>query len=122
MASVNAVMCSKTRHARAPSNTAAGNGKRIREPACVHRTAGAFAGHDDLRARRLDADHGCCTHRHPEPGELPLAGADVEETCDPGEVLAHERDDLLFVLRVGAVGEAVLPPLGVRVPGADIGH
>ena len=45
------------------------------------------------------------------------------------EALSRERQDLLFVLRVDAVGEAVLPPARVSLPeirrrgfGPVIGH
>jgi hypothetical protein len=51
-----------------------------------------------------------------EPGDLALAGADVEHRCGAGEVRGGQREDLLLVLGVGALGEPVLPPAGVGLP------
>ena len=41
-----------------------------------------------------------------EPGHLALAAADVEHAGGAGEALGGQREDLLLVLGVGAVGEA----------------
>ena len=55
-----------------------------------------------------------------EPGDLALAGAHVEDAVVAGQQVGGDGQDLLLVLRVGAVGEAVLPPAGVRFPEVDV--
>ena len=51
-----------------------------------------------------------------DAGYLPLTGADIEDAVGAPQPLRGQREDLLLVLRVGAVGEAVLPPVGVLFP------
>ena len=82
----------------------------------VTRTAAAL-GRDAAAARASDR------RRRPsapsfdrEPGDLALTGADVDHALRAGEALGREREDLLLVLGVDAVGEAVLPPAGVLLP------
>ena len=55
---------------------------------------------------------------------MTLTGPDVEHAPGAGEALGREREDLLLVLRVRAVGEAVLPPLRVLFPQVigSVGH
>ncbi len=73
----------------------------------------------ELRARRVDAGHAANAGqagRHSR--ELALAAADVEDGGRRrfGEEIDQERDDLLPVLGVGPLGEALLPPGGVDLP------
>ena len=61
---------------------------------------------DRASRRRPTASRATCPS--PQPTSSTRARA--------GEVLGGQRQDLLLVLRVGAVGEPVLPPAGVRPP------
>ena len=51
-----------------------------------------------------------------QPADLAVAAADVEHRLEAGQLVRRERQDLLLVLGVGAVGEAVDPPVGVLLP------
>jgi hypothetical protein len=84
-------MCSNTRHATTASNEPSANGSA---------SAPALPGG--------------------EPGDLALAGADVEDAVVPGQQVRRDGQDLLLVLRVRPVGEALLPPAGVRFPQVDV--
>jgi hypothetical protein len=48
--------------------------------------------------------------------DLTVAAADVEHVGDPASSAGRQRQDLLLVLGVGAGGEPVDPPVGVRLP------
>ena len=71
----------------------------------------------ELARRRVDAHDRDAVSGHP-PRHLPLAAADVEGEPRRGEVPVDEREDLLLVLGVDAVGEVALPPAGVGLPRA----
>ena len=57
-----------------------------------------------------------------EPADLPVAASDVEHPPRAGELRRGERQDLLLVLRVGALGEPLDPPGGVGLPQALVAH
>ena len=86
-------------------------GTRTRVP----RPAAALRRPCDLRTAGVEADH-----VDAGGGELPrhlaFAAPDVEHPTRAAQVLHHERDDLLLVLDVGAVGVLPLPPRRARVP------
>ena len=81
----------------------------------VHRAAGSVASDVHLGPGRVEADHEQ-TRRRGDPGHLALAAADVEHRSPRRQVLGDERQDLLGVLGVGAVGELVLPPVRMGLP------
>ena len=51
-----------------------------------------------------------------EARDLALAAADVEHPVTTGQLGDRQRQDLLDVFRVGALGEPALPPVGVLLP------
>ena len=55
-------------------------------------------------------------------GDLAFTRADVEDACGSGQALLRERKNLLFVFRVGPVGESFLPPARVAFPQVVVGH
>ena len=69
-----------------------------------------------LRPRRIDADDPE-PGRGRDPGDLSLTRSHVEHRSHRRKVLRDQRDDLFGVLRVDTLGELVLPPLGVGLPG-----
>ena len=79
-----------------------------RRPRCRATVSCAIVGIDADDERRAVA-------RRPAR-DLAFTGADVEDARRAREALPRERQDLLLVLGVGAVGEAVLPPAGVAFP------
>ncbi len=85
-------------------------------PARVGDASGAFLRDPELSPRRIGADRERRAELHREPRDLPFPGTDVEDALRSCEALRGQRQDLLFVLGVSAVGEAVLPPLGVPFP------
>ncbi len=95
---------------------AVGKGQRIGVAAGVLHVAPAFVCGRELPDRRVDPDYPGGTVARHQACDLPFAGTDVEHPLRTGEHLPRQRQDLLFVLRVGAVGEALLPPAGVALP------
>src|SRR5205823_14360065 len=92
--------------------------QRRRAPAHVDGPAGASDRDLQLRPRRLDADDARVWSRHAsEASNLSLAGADVEHLLCSREMVRRERQDLFGIFGVGALGERVLPPAGVQLPG-----
>ena len=59
-----------------------------------------------------------------EACDLALTGADIDHPLRAFEALGREREDLLLVLGIDAVGEPVLPPPGVLLPrvAIDVGR
>ncbi len=90
--------------------------QRRRARAPVHRSPAPLGRDDDLGVGRVDADDERRAGTDCEPRDLALPASDVEHPSRAGEVGRCEREDLLGVLRVGAVGEAVLPPASVDLP------
>ena len=92
-----------------------GERERGRFRSGVVRSPAAFVSHPDLVPRRIDADHpraGSSEH----PADLPVTAPEVEDPIESCEFGAGERQDLLDVLRIGALGEALDPPVGVYLP------
>ncbi len=115
-----AAMCSKTKHTTTASNAADGNGK-----------ASAFARAYPIGPPRSRAARSCASvgstpttseapSRASESSDLSLPGTDVEHPPRTRETLTRQRKDLLLVLRVGAVGEALLPPTRIAFPQARV--
>ena len=71
-----------------------------------------------LVPRRVEPDDPGGTAGDGQTGHLTLAGPDVEHPVTAGEVLSGHGQDLLAVLGVSALGEALLPPLAVGRAGA----
>ena len=100
-------MCSNTRQTTTASNAPSRNGKRVGVRARVRR-----------HRRRARARPRSCAivgstpttsgapSRADEPRDLALTRPDVEHALRAGQALLREREDLLLVLGVGAVGEA----------------
>ena len=80
-----------------------------------HRSPATLMGHPDLIPRRIDARHPR-SRRSKQPTDLTVAAAEVEHPIEPVEFSGRQRQDLLDVLGVGSLGEAVDPPVGVRLP------
>jgi hypothetical protein len=93
-----------------------GERKLLRARPQIVRPARALRGDLDLRARRVDAHHELRTELRREARDLAFAGTDIDDPRRTFETLGRERKDLLLVLRIRAVGEAVLPPLRVALP------
>ncbi len=109
-------MCSKTRHTTTASNDGVGERERVGVgPGVVDRTA-PFVRSAQLRGSRVDAHDEPGAVACDQPRDLSLTGAHIEHPLRAGQALAGERQDLLFVLRVGAVGESLLPPTRVALP------
>jgi hypothetical protein len=108
-------MCSNTRQA-----TTASNERRERERSRsggghVHRSPAALVGDTDLVPGRIDADHRLPPSSQ-HPADLAVAAPDVEHAIESRQLGARQRQDLLDVLRIGALGEPVDPPVGVVLP------
>ena len=117
----NGSRCSITRHITTASKAPSGSGGGRRRPG---RKSGPPAAARALRRsaprsgrRRRASPPAAATRR----GDLAFAAADVEHPPRAGEVAFDQREDLLLVLGVGAVGELPLPPAGVLLP-QRIGH
>ena len=95
---------------------AVGERQRVGPRLGVGRTAAPLPRHPDLVPRRVDADDHVGTDRPGQPRHLTLAAAHVEHVAGPDQVLGREGQDLLVVLRIGALGEAGDPPVGVGLP------
>lgn len=108
--------------------TRGGEGQVLGEGSHIARATTAFGRDLELGAGRVDTrDVGAESRR--EAGDLSLTGPDVDDTLRAVEAFGREGQDLLFVLRVDTVGEAVLPPARVLLPefrrrgfGPVIGH
>ena len=70
----------------------------------------------ELRHRRIDAEDRTRACPRQSARDLALTGADVEHATEAAQISLDDRQDLFLVLRVGALGELVLPPLGVDLP------
>src|SRR5262249_21464668 len=81
----------------------------------VPRAAAAHPSRRHLRRRRVDT-HDLGAESGDAPGDLPLPAPEVEDPRRAGEVLVDQRQELLLVLGIGAVGELLLPPAGVPFP------
>ena len=78
---------------------------------------------DELRPRRVSANDELRTEFTRRPATTDLRPRRCRGgRSHAGEALGHKRDDLFLVLRVGAVGETVLPPLARPLPelGIDV--
>ena len=122
IASSTSRMCSNTRQATTASKLAVGERQR-RSLAAGETTRRPAA------AATLDAFHvgsmpttSSAPTAAGEPADLPVAAADVEHAPRAGQLRRRERQDLLLVLRVGALGEALDPPAGVRLPQVPSAH
>ena len=106
-------MCSNTKHATTASKLAFANGScaaaaraKVAPPrSCATLTQFHVIDTDDVGAepRRQTAD-------------LSIAATDIEHTRGPGQLLSCERKDLFLILGVRAIGEAIDPPVCVRLP------
>lgn len=81
----------------------------------VRRSPAALARDADLVPGRVDA-HNVGARGGEEPTDLSITAADVEYTAEARQLLERHRQNLLDVLRVSALGEAVDPPLGMGFP------
>ena len=63
----------------------------------------------------VEADYGPDVASDPAC-DLTLSGPDVEDPIEAVQQLTSEREDLLLILRVDALGEAAVPPIRVRFP------
>ena len=116
MAGSNGSMCSSTRHTTTASNAAERNGRRRGRRPGVGGARRARPGPRRSGPRVGSMPDHLGAERGDPAGELALTAADVEHPPRPGEVRVDEREDLLLVLGVGAVGEVLLPPPGVSFP------
>ena len=82
---------------------------------CEHRSPTVFVRHRDLVPRRIDTDH-TGPFGGEQPTDLAVTAAEVEDAIRAIELGGGQRQDLLDVLRVGALGESLDPPVGVRLP------
>ena len=110
--------CARTRGRRPPRRTlASANGQRGRAGPGVGRSPAARGARPrpaprsgrrrrPRRRRRPAASRATCPRRMPTSSTRPR----------PGQGVGRQREDLLLVLGVGAVGEPVLPPAGVGLP------
>ncbi len=108
-------MCSKTRHATTASNDPSGERQRRSPGSSVGRSPAALVGHPDLVPRRVDADDPGAQPGQ-QPADLPVTAAEIEHPTEAIEFRRRERQDLFDVLRVGALGESLDPPVRVRLP------
>ncbi len=92
-----------------------GEGQLIGGRSQIVRATSPLMGDTDLIPGRVDADHVRPAGRQ-HPADLPVTAADVEDRAGPGQLGRSQRQDLLLVLGVGAIGEAVDPPPGVVFP------
>ena len=83
--------------------------------------AGPFPCDRDLGRGRIDADDLGAQIGDP-PCNLAFTAPDVEHALRARQVLVDEREELLLVLGIDAVGELVLPPSRVSLPGIARGH
>ena len=104
MASSTASMCSNTRQATTASKLASAKGSAAAPRLHVGGATAAPGRLVDLGHGRIDA-HDDRTLGGQATGQLALTGADVEHVPPTGEPLVGQRQDLLGVLRVDAVGE-----------------
>jgi hypothetical protein len=81
----------------------------------VLRPAAALSGDSQLRRGRVEPDN-CGPARTQLARDLPLSRADIEHMPSVGEQVECQGDDLIAILRVGTVGEAIDPPRGVLLP------
>jgi hypothetical protein len=75
-----------------------------------------------LIPRRVDADDQLCTEADGQTADLAVSAPDVEHTRGSREFSCGQRQDLLLVLRIRALGEPVDPPIGVRFPEIIVCH
>ena len=71
--------------------------------------------HRDLVACRVDTCH-LCARSGKNPRDLTVTGANIENAFDPSEFTGNERNDLVLVFRIGAVGEPFDPPRRMLLP------
>ena len=83
--------------------------------------AGTFPSDRDLGRRRIDADDLGAQLCDP-PRNLAFTTPDVEHAPCTGQVLVDQWEELFLVLGIDAVGELVLPPSGVPLPGIALAH
>ena len=69
---------------------------------------------------RVEADHGAVPFVGEQPRDLTLPTSEIQHRCTGLDVLEDHRQNQLGVLGIRALGEVVLPPPGVRIPG--VGH
>ena len=125
MAASTSRMCSNTRQATTASNDAVGERQRGGAGPGVGRAARrARAATRDLVPRRVDADDDVDARRPRPAGRPGLRRSPTSSTrAAPARCSAASGRICSVVLGVGAVGEPVLPPAGVRLPqvvGADV--
>jgi hypothetical protein len=94
---------------------------RLRACPRVGGTTRALTRGRDLRRGRVDADDLGAQLRDP-PCNLTFTAPNVEHAPHTGQVLVDEWEELLLVLGIDAVGELVLPPAGVPLPGIRQTH
>lgn len=87
----------------------------VRSGLQVARPTAALVCDANLIPGRVDADNSCTSGRH-HPRYLAVTATHVENRLSIRKLGRGEREDLLHVLRVGALGEAVDPPLRVVLP------
>jgi hypothetical protein len=75
----------------------------------------SLGGYPHAVPRRVDAGHDTPLCRR-ETRDLAIATADVEHMPSILELRFCHRQDLLFVLGIGPVGESVDPPVGMILP------
>jgi hypothetical protein len=90
--------------------------QRVRGRAPVQHATAALGRDDELSPRRINADDQRCPALGRKARDLSLTRADVEHALRAREQRRRERKDLLFVFRIGAVGEPVLPPRRMAFP------
>lgn len=89
--------------------------KRTRPRLHVARPTAPLDRNRNLCRRRINPGHRT-TGRRQRPRYLTVSGADVENRRNPCKFSHHERNDLVFIFRVGAVGETINPPLSMLFP------
>ena len=118
MASSTASMCSNTRQATTASKARVGERQGVGARAGVRpvrppRRAASL----DLVRGRVDADHRVGPSAEASPGRpAPRRCRRRAPGRSPAVQVHRDGEDLLGVLRVGAVGELALPPVGVGLP------
>ena len=83
---------------------------------CVVRATGPASCFLDLVVRGIDPHHQLGPELGHHASHLAFAGPHLEHTGEAGQPFGGQRQDLLAVLRVSALGELALPPPRVLLP------
>ena len=78
--------------------------------------AAALTSDGHLRDGRVDTDD-VSAQLGDAPRDLAFTTPDIDDARRPGQVLVDQREHLLLVLGIGAVGVPLLPPPRVPLPG-----